>query len=293
MQNRKVTKGVITAAGYGTRFLPASKNVPKELLPLIDTPIIHYVVEEFVKSGIKDIIIITRYGNHAIEDYFDSLFELEHFLKNRRKLEKLEQIRAIYKMANFAFVRQNKDLPYGNASPLYAAKPYIGNSSFAFGWGDDITISKVPVIKQLKNTYENSSSSGVIAVQEIPVEEMHKYGSVKLKKGSDKYVEKIIEKPEKGKEFSNLASFGRYIFSPKIFKYLDPNDLGKDNEFWLVDVIHKMLKDHNVIAQKTEGKWMTTGDPLRYLETTFELALKREDLKEPLINFIKEKLGCC
>ena len=168
MNTRKVTKGVITAAGYGTRFLPATKNVPKEILPIIDMPTIHYVVNEYVKSGITDIIIVTKHGNYAIEDYFDSLLELEEFLKSRNKLEKLEEIRKIYKMANFAYIRQNKDLPYGNGSPLLAAKPYIGDDNFAFGWGDDITLGDNPVMKQLIEKFESTDADGVIAVKKVP-----------------------------------------------------------------------------------------------------------------------------
>lgn len=290
--DRKVTKGIITAAGYGTRFLPATKNIPKELLPIINVPTIHYVVEEFVKSGIKDIIIVTRYGNHAVEDYFDSLFELEYFLKDRNKLDKLEEIRNIYKMANFAFVRQNKDLPYGNASPFVAAKPYIGNDNFAAAWGDDITVStgEVPVIKQLIDMFQTVDCSAVIGVKEINREEVQSFSTIKYKDGSDIYLEEIIEKPKLGEEYSNLASFGRYVFSKDILDYIDPKFIGKGREFWLVDCIHRLVQDRAVAVKRIEGDWLTTGDPLRYLKTTIEIALRRNDLKDELLEYLRSKV---
>ncbi len=290
MKKREVKKAVITAAGYGTRFLPATKNVPKEMLPLIDTPIIHYIVEECVKSGIEDIIIVTRYGNSAVEDYFDSLYELEDFLRKTRKYDRLEEVQSIYKMANFAFVRQNKDLPYGNGSPIIAAKPFIGNDNFAVAWGDDITINDVPVIKQIVQGFNSSDCAGAIAVKEVAREEIQRYGSVKFKGEGSNQLDKIIEKPKPGEEFSNLASFGRYVFSPQIFDYLNPENTGKDGELWLVDAIHKLAKDHSVVVKKIEGKWHTTGDPLRYLKTTFDMALEREDIRDDLVDFLRERV---
>ncbi len=287
---KKVTKGVIAAAGYGTRFLPATKSVPKEMLPLIDTPIIHYIVEEFVNSGVKDIIIVTKYGNTSIEDYFDSFVALEEFLSERGKNDILERMKKITKMANIAYVRQSKELPYGNASPLLVAKPFIGNENFAMAYGDDITISKVPVLKQLINTFKNSNCSAVLAVQEVPMEEIVRYNSIKHKKGSKNVVEKIIEKPNIADAPTNLAAFGRFIFTSKIFNYINKDEVGKDNELWLTDAIHKLAANHKVITQTIEGKWMTTGDPLRYLQTTIEIALKREDLSSQLKKYILEKL---
>jgi len=289
--NRIVTKGIITAAGYGTRFLPATKNVPKELLPIIDTPIIHYVVEEFVNSGIKDIIIVTRYGSHAIEDYFDSLFELETFLKNTKKYEKLEKIRQTYKMANFAFIRQHKDLPYGNASPLLAAKSYIGNDNFALAFGDDIFVSEEPGMLQVKNAFINSDATLAMAVKQIPRKEMSKYGMVLIKKGTENIVEKIVEKPEYGTVDTNLAEFGRIILSPNIFNYLDVKKTGINKELWLIDAIDRMSKKEKVIAQKVEGEWLTTGDPLKFLKATVELALRRDDLKGEFMKYLKKRVN--
>jgi len=289
--NRIVTKGIITAAGYGTRFLPATKNVPKELLPIIDTPIIHYVVEEFVNSGIKDIIIVTRYGSHAIEDYFDSLFELETFLKNTKKYEKLEKIRQTYKMANFAFIRQHKDLPYGNASPLLAAKSYIGNDNFALAFGDDIFVSEEPGMLQVKNAFINSDATLAMAVKQIPRKEMSKYGMVLIKKGTENIVEKIVEKPEYGTVDTNLAEFGRIILSPNIFNYLDVKKTGINKELWLIDAIDRMSKKEKVIAQKVEGEWFTTGDPLKFLKATVELALRRDDLKGEFMKYLKKRVN--
>jgi len=289
--NRKVTKAVITAAGYGTRFLPITKAIQKEMLPIIDKPILHYIVEECVMSGIKDIIIVTKYGtSSSVEDYFDSIIEYEEFLRKSRKYKELDQLKWITKMANIAYVRQNKELPYGNASPLIAAKNFIGKESFVLAWGDDIVLSKVPAVKQVKLAYERNKCSAVLAVQEVSNEEIQRIGMVSLKKGSKNQVEGVLEKPEKHQITSNLAEYGRFVLSPVIFKFLSVDKKGKGNELWLIDAINEMCKKHKVIAQPIDGKWYTTGDPLRYLKTTFAVAMRRDDIKEDLIAYLREEI---
>ncbi len=290
---RKIKKAVITAAGYGTRFLPATKSVPKEMLPIIDTPILQYIVEEVVASGVEDIIIVTRYGNDAVEDHFDSLAELESFLEERGKEDRLERIQKVMKKANIAFVRQGKELPYGNGSPILAAKPFIGDDNFLMAYGDDLTIPEDennPVFKQVKDEFEQNECEAVVAVQEVEKEEIQRYATVKFKEGSKKELERQIEKPEPGEEFSNLAVFGRYALSSKIFDFLSEENIGKDNELWFTDAIDALAKEHKVLVKRIKGKWMTTGDPLRFLKCTFEFALRREDLREPLLSYLKERI---
>ncbi len=292
--SRKITKAVITAAGYGTRFLPATKSIPKEMLPMIDTPILQYVVEEVVNSGIKDIIIVTRYGSDAIENHFDSLVSLENFLEKVGKLDRLEKIKESVKMANIAFVRQNKELPYGNASPILAAKPFIGNENFLMAYGDDLTLpgdDNIPIFKQVIDEFENNDCEAVVAVQEVPKEEVSRYATVKFKDGTENILDRQVEKPEPGEEFSNLAVFGRYACSNKLFDYLNADKLGKDDELWFTDGIDQLAQNHKVLVKTINGLWMTTGDPIRYLKCVFEFAMRRDDLRDPLIAFLKERLS--
>lgn len=291
--SQKITKAVITAAGYGTRFLPATKSVPKEMLPIIDTPIIQYIVEEIVASGIKDIIIVTRYGSDAIANHFDSLLGLEYFLEEAGKLDRLEKIKDAVQMANIAFVRQDKELPYGNASPILAAKPFLGDENFIMAYGDDLTIpgkSGTPIFKQIIDEFEQNKCEAVVAVQKVPRKEISRYGTVKFKENSEKVLDRQIEKPEPGEEFSDLAVFGRYACSNKIFDYIDAKNLGKDDELWFTDAIDQLARKNKVLVKTIDGLWMTTGDPIRYLKCVFEFAMQRDDLKKPLIEFLKNKL---
>jgi len=291
---RKVTKAVIAAAGYGTRFLPATKNQPKEMLPIIDKPIIHYLVEECVNSGITDIIIVCRFGQQIMEDYFDNHSELEHYLLSNGKKESLEKIIHIPEMANFIYVRQKKNLPYGNGSPLLAVKNLIDDDeAFAFLFGDDLVKSKTPAIKQLIDIYEKHKPSAVIAVQEEPWEEVNRYGVIRYKKGTEiNQIEEIIEKPsvkDAKKRLSNKVQFGRFILSYKVIKTLEKIPLGKGNELWITDAINYLAQRGVVIAQPIEGKWLTTGDPFRYLKATVEYAMEREDLKDRFSSYLSSK----
>ncbi|MFH1566073.1 MAG: sugar phosphate nucleotidyltransferase [bacterium] len=292
---RKITKAVIAAAGYGTRFLPATKNQPKEMLPIIDKPIIHYLVEECVNSGITDIIIVCRFGQQIMEDYFDNHSELEHYLLSNGKKESLEKIIHIPEMANFIYVRQKKSLPYGNGSPLLAVKNLIDDDeAFAFLFGDDLVKSKTPAIKQLMKVYEEHHPAAVLAVQEEPWEEVKRYGAIRYKKDTKiNQIEEIVEKPdveEAKKRLSNKVQFGRFIFSYKVIKAIEKIPLGKGKELWITDALNYLAQRNVVIAQPIEGKWLTTGDPLRYLKATVEYALERDDLKEKFENFLKGKI---
>ncbi len=291
---KKITKAVIAVAGYGTRFLPATKNQPKEMLPIIDKPIIHYLVEEAVKSGIRDIVLVTRSGQTSLEDYFDSHRELEHELLKNGKKKRLEEIKKIPKMANFIYVRQKSDLPYGNATPLLSAVPIIDkNEPFVYMYGDDLTVSKTPVVKQIIETYNEHEPKAVMAVQEVSKKEVHKYGVVRYKKGA-KYKYEIDEACEKfpaEKAPSRMASFGRFVFSYDVVKKAKETPTGKDNELWVIDILNSLARSgEKVIAQPIEGEWHTTGDPLSYLKTSFTFAMQREDIREDLRRYLKKNL---
>lgn len=290
-KQRKITKAVIAVAGYGTRFLPATKNVPKQMLPIIDKPIIHHVVEECVASGIKDIIIVTQAGQAIMEDYFDSHLEIEHVLDVNGKKELLETIKKIPQLANFVYVRQKKDLPYGNGTPLLSAAPLIDDDeAFAYLFGDDLTIAKTPVTKQLIDIYYKEAPSAINGVQEMPDSEVERYGTVKYKKNAKcKYeIDGLLEKMPLGKNPSNMCSLGRYVFNNDVIKELRNTPTGKGGELWIADVLNNLAKKgKKVIAQPIDGEWMTTGDPLRYMQTQVKFALERSDIGSDFAEFLK------
>ena len=287
---RKVRKAVIAAAGYGTRFLPATKNQPKEMLPIIDKPIIHHLVDECVASGITEIIIVTRSGQGIMEDYFDSQLELEYMLDKNGKKELLKKVREIPLLANFIYVRQKKNLPYGNGTPLLVASPLIDdNESIVYMFGDDLTISKKPVLKQLIDVYYKEEPTAVLAVQNVPDSEVERYGTVKYKNSKNGYeISELLEKMPLGKNPSNMAQFGRFIFSYDVIKEVKNTKTGKDGELWISDVLNNLAhKNRKVIAQPINGKWLTTGDPLRYMQTQVLFALERPDIGKEFTKFLR------
>lgn len=289
----KIRKAVIAAAGYGTRFLPATKNQPKEMLPIIDKPIIQYLVEEAVESGIEDIILVTRMGQSSLENHFDNNLELEHMLEKNGKTELLEKVRQISKMANFVYVRQRKHFPYGNASPLLVVKDLIARGErFVYMFGDDLVLSKTPCTKQIMEYSDRRGGAAVVAVQEVPRNEVNRYGIYELEKGSRDRVRGAVEKPEPSETPSRLAQFGRFVLNKDIInithkKYLK-SELGKDNELWLIDQIISYAKKKPVYAVKIKGEWMTTGDPLRYMRAQVRFALERKDIGGEFAKFLRE-----
>lgn len=289
----KIKKAIITAAGYGTRFLPATKVQPKEMLPIIDKPIIQYLVEEAVDSGITDIIIVTRAGLNAVEDHFDSSFEIERQLEANNKKSLLRQVRQIPKLANFIYLRQTKDLPYGNGAPLLVAANLIEEGeSFVYMFGDDLVKSKVPATKQLISVWQKDPAAVVVAGQKVPQNEVNRYGIIKFKKGSQDRVEGIVEKPDPGKAPSDLAGFGRFILNKKVINLLAEKKLGKGGELWLTDAISRYAKKKKVMVAKVEGQWYTTGDPLRYMKAMVEFALDRPDFGREFKRYLRSlKLG--
>jgi len=255
--HRQITKAVIAVAGNATRFLPATKNQPKQMLPIIDKPIVQYCVEEAVNSGITDIILVTQAGQHSMEDYFDNNVALESILEKSGKTEYLEMVRKIPQMANFIYVRQRSHLPYGNASPLLAVKNLIDdNESFVFMFGDDLTLAKTPVTKQLIDVFLREKPASLLAVQEVADSEVHKYGTVRYKKNAGyKYeIEEILEKAPLGKNPSNMAQFGRFVFSYKMIEETEKLQTGLGGELWITDMNNNLAqRGEKVIAQPIDG----------------------------------------
>ncbi len=285
-----IKKAVIPAAGLGTRFLPATKAQPKEMLPIIDTPVIQYVVQECVDSGIEDILIISGKGKRSIEDHFDRNYELETRIHEKEDEEIYMQLKHIENMANIHFIRQKELNGLGDA--IYHARFHCGSEPFAVLLGDTIIDSVIPVIQQLIDTYEQYKQT-IIAVETVPKERVSRYGIVGGEKMSDKLMQlnELVEKPDIKSAPSNLAIAGRYILTPEIFSALEKTPRGKANEIQLTDALRLLLKRENMIAQTIEGKRFDIGNKLDFLKTTFEFALKRKEFAEPLKQYLTEVLA--
>jgi UTP--glucose-1-phosphate uridylyltransferase len=282
-----IKKAVIPAAGLGTRFLPATKAQPKEMLPIIDTPVIQYVVQECVDSGIEDILIISGKGKRSIEDHFDRNIELENRIQEKEDEAIYTQLRHIEEMANIHYIRQKELNGLGDA--IYHARFHCGNEPFAVLLGDTIIDSVIPVTQQLIDSYEQYRQT-VIAVETVPWDKVSRYGIVGGNKVSDKIIEllDLIEKPERDKAPSNLAIAGRYILTPEIFSALEKTPRGKGNEIQLTDALRILLKQEGMIATVIEGKRHDIGNKLDFLKTTIEFALKRKEFSAPLEAYIRQ-----
>lgn len=283
----KITKAVIPAAGLGTRFLPATKAQPKEMLPIVDKPTIQYIVEEAVKSGIMDLLIITGRSKRAIEDHFDRSIELELELESKGKEDLLEQVRNISEMVNIHYVRQK--IPKGLGHAILCAKSFVGNEPFAVLLGDDIVDSKTPCLKQLTDAYGEHNAT-ILGVQQIDRKNVNKYGIVdglKLENGIHR-VNTLVEKPMLEEAPSNIAILGRYIISPKIFNILENTKPGTGGEIQLTDALNELAKIEPMIAYEFEGRRHDVGDKLGFLQATVEFAMKNSDLKDRFGEYLKE-----
>ena len=285
-----IKKAVIPAAGFGTRFLPATKAQPKEMLPIIDRPTIQYVVQEAVDSGIEDILIITGKGKRAIEDHFDRNHELETRLEEKEDQLLLDEMRRLSDMANLHYVRQRELNGLGDA--IRYARHHVGNEPFAVLLGDTIMDSVIPVTQQLIDTYAQYGGS-VIAVEEVPHDKVNRYGIVGGKTLSDRILQldTLVEKPALSEAPSNLAIAGRYILTPDIFDMLDQTPAGKNNEIQLTDAMLLLLRRENLYAHRIEGKSHDIGNKLDFLKTTVEFALKRPEFADKFRTFLKEILA--
>jgi UTP--glucose-1-phosphate uridylyltransferase len=286
----KVRKAIIPAAGLGTRFLPATKAQPKEMLPIVDKPTIQYIIEEAVASGIEEILIITGRNKKAIEDHFDRSIELEAELKSKGKDEYLEMINKISNLAQIYYIRQKE--PRGLGHAVLCAKTFVGNEPFAVMLGDDVVDSEVPCLKQLMNVYDEYKTT-ILGVQEVPMEDVKKYGIVKgmhIEDGVHK-VKDLIEKPEVGSSPSNIAILGRYIITPQIFEILEKTKPGKNNEIQLTDALKTLLEREAMYAYNFNGRRYDVGDRLGFLQATVDYALKRDDLRDDFLLYLKNVIN--
>lgn len=285
---KRVRKAIIPAAGLGTRFLPATKAMPKEMLPIVDKPTIQYIIEEAMESGIEDLIIVTGKGKRAIEDHFDHNFELEQNLIEKEKYDLLEKVRHSSGI-NLHYIRQKE--PKGLGHAVWCARKFIGNEPFAVLLGDDIVQAETPCLKQLINEYENTSAS-VIGVQTVGDEQTHRYGIIDplTKEGKLYQVNRFVEKPKQGTAPSNLAIMGRYILTPEIFEILEKQETGAGGEIQLTDAIQRLNEQQNVYAYDFDGKRYDVGEKLGFIETSIEFALQDQSLKDDLLNFMQIKL---
>lgn len=287
---KKVRKAIIPAAGLGTRFLPVTKAMPKEMLPIVDKPTIQYIVEEAVASGIEDIIIVTGKGKRAIEDHFDNAPELETNLRDKGKLDLLEKVQYSSNLANIHYIRQRE--PKGLGHAVWCARNFIGDEPFAVLLGDDIVQNDTPCIRQLIDQYEETFSS-VIGVQQVPESETSRYGIIDpiSSEGRRYQVSNFVEKPEPGTAPSNLAIMGRYVLTPEIFHFLEKQQVGAGGEIQLTDAIQQLNQIQRVFAYDFEGKRYDVGETLGFVKTTLEYALQKDDLREPLLEMMADILN--
>ncbi|EYE87646.1 UTP--glucose-1-phosphate uridylyltransferase [Fervidicella metallireducens AeB] len=287
----KVRKAVIPAAGLGTRFLPATKAQPKEMLPIVDKPTIQYIIEEAVASGIEEILIITGRSKRAIEDHFDKSIELEMELKSKKKDDLLEMVNDISNLAQIHYIRQKE--PKGLGHAILCAKTFVGDEPFAVMLGDDIVDNdEYPCLKQLIDIYSEYKTT-VLGVQEVPISDVNKYGIVKgmhIENGVYK-VKDLVEKPDADKAPSNVAILGRYIITPKIFEILENTKPGKGGEIQLTDALKELVNSEAMYAYNFKGKRYDVGDKLGFLQATVEYALKRDELRGDFLMYLENLLS--
>ena len=278
---------IIPVAGLGTRFLPATKSQPKEMLPIVDKPTLQYIIEEAIESGIEEILIITGRNKKSIEDHFDKSVELELELEQKGKKEMLEMVRDISNMVNIHYIRQKE--PKGLGHAIHCAKSFIGDEPFAVLLGDDIVDADTPCLKQLINTYDEYKTT-ILGVQEVAKEDTDKYGILDVKHIEDRVykVKDMVEKPSVESAPSNIAILGRYIINPSIFEILENQKPGKGGEIQLTDALKTLSTQEAIYAYNFEGRRYDVGDKFGFLEATIDFALKRDGLREDLLNYMKD-----
>lgn len=281
----KIKKAIIPAAGLGTRFLPATKAMPKEMLPIVDKPTIQFIIEEAVESGIEDIIIVTGKGKRAIEDHFDHSFELEHSLLESGKLDLLDEVQKASKLVDIHYIRQKEPLGLGHA--IWCARKFIGDEPFAVLLGDDIVRAEKPCLKQMIEQYERHNSS-IIGVQHVEDEEVNRYGIVDGQMISDRFyqVKSLVEKPKREEAPSNLAILGRYVLNPRIFEILGSQTAGTGGEIQLTDAIATLNKYEAVFAYDFEGIRYDVGEKFGFIKTTIDFALQHPSLRNDVLAYL-------
>lgn len=283
---KEITKAVFPAAGLGTRFLPATKASPKEMLALVDKPLIQYVVEEAVSSGIEEVVLITGRGKRAIEDHFDVAFELEEDLKSKGKHKLLSEIQRIADLVTFCYIRQKKALGLGHA--VLTAKRVVGNEPFAVLLGDDIIDSRVPVLRQMMDVHKKYPAT-ILAIQEVPRSETQQYGIVDAKKVEDGVylVNDLVEKPSPAAAPSRMAIIGRYILTPEIFTALEQTKPGRGGEIQLTDGLKLLMEKEPIYAYKFQGVRYDAGDKLGFLKATVEFGLKNKEFGQQFMTYLR------
>lgn len=281
----RIRKAIIPAAGLGTRFLPATKAMPKEMLPIVDKPTIQYIVEEAVASGIEDILIVTGKGKRAIEDHFDHSHELEKNLLEKGKLDLLNEVQKSSRMVDIHYIRQKEPLGLGHA--VWCARKFIGNEPFAVLLGDDIVQGEPPALKQMIDLFERYHAS-IIGIQPVDPSQVHRYGIVDAQELEEGFytVRHLVEKPSQQEAPSNLAIMGRYILTPRIFEILENQPPGSGGEIQLTDALSTLNRYEALYAYRFRGKRYDVGEKLGYIQTMIEFALQREDLRQPLLDYL-------
>lgn len=282
----KIRKLIIPVAGYGTRFLPATKALPKEMMPILDKPVVQYIVEEAVASGIEDIILVTGQNKRAVEDHFDYHPELEEWLKKTKKYDQLENIRRIAQLANFIYIRQKG--PYGNGTPILNARHLVGDEPFAVAWGDDVFMGAKPRLRQLIEVFEKYHDPVLSAVK-IAAQDTHRYGMIEgleVEKGIYQ-IKRLKEKPGPGKTSSRLAAIGSYILTTDIFKELENTPL-RNHELYLPDAIDRLLKRRTIYAKLIEGQYYDIGSKFGWLKANLSVGLADPTVKKTLKNYLKK-----
>lgn len=294
MENKTIRKAVISAAGFGTRFLPTVKAYPKELLPILDKPNLQWVVEELIAAGLDQIMIVHRIDSTEQKKYFTPDKKLEEYLKKNNKSQYLDSLRAIWQKAELYFMPQDPKLPYGNACPALTVEKWLDKEPFVYVFGDDLLLEKTPgeFVKKLITVFDEYQAAIVAGVQEVPWEEINRYGSVKYTTNNKSKVpnqlEGVMEKLPADQAPSNMAQFGRFVVSPRIFDVLKKQGLSKDNELWFADLVNYMAQNDIVIAETVKnGQWLTTGDPLRWLRANIEYGLVDSTIQKELKEYLK------
>ncbi|MCC3862743.1 UTP--glucose-1-phosphate uridylyltransferase GalU [Terrisporobacter petrolearius] len=288
--SKTIKKAIIPAAGLGTRFLPATKAQAKEMLPIVDKPTLQYIIEEAIASGIEEILIVTGRNKKCIEDHFDRSVELELELEKKGKSAMLEMVQDISHMVNIHYIRQKE--PKGLGHAVHCAKSFIGNEPFAVLLGDDIVDAKTPCLKQMINAYDEYKTS-ILGVQEVDKDKVNKYGILDVKHIEDRVykVKDMVEKPAIEEAPSNIAILGRYIITPAIFDILENQEPGKGGEIQLTDALQTLATKEAIYAYNFEGRRYDVGDKLGFLEATVDFALKRPELRDDFVEFLKSKAG--
>lgn len=289
MQYKTPTKAIITDAGFASRYLPITKTIPKAMLPISNRPIMQLVVEECVEAGISEIIIVaTHEGKPIYEDYFNnSVNRIRKQLAAQGKEDRYAPIQKVLDFPKITVIEQDPAYPYGNGSPIASAKPFINDDeAFVVAYSDDV-VFRSSDMKTLIESYErHPDAKAIIISQEMPRNVLNKYGVISLKDTENMTLENIVEKPDIENAPSNLTSYGRYLLTPEVFEYLDPKNTGLDGELWTVDAITQMAKSSNVYVEKTQGEWMTTGDPKNYFLAHLKYTLDHEDFADEIRDFI-------